>query len=286
MNTEQKLIAFETISWQMNMFAIHLTLDAAEKGGEAGKRMGIIAEEYRNLAEHFARYVNQARSDERKGEYFRGIVDIVIQMKILISNAYLVAYSQNTTWANSPHRRLAVWIEEIKSLCEKVSWLAGENSSSRAYTYPEIIAPIKSVETSEAYFFQYYIGGVQLIEHVGIISSLEYHAVDNGAVNIRGQDIPVIDAYKRLNLADANKSTERRAVMTIYPNLNYPGLNKKSELYAVLVDDLDIDAAYLPIGYNAPLEAGHAFEGYTRECWDAVAGGQLVFVDWEKFIIK
>lgn len=60
---------------------------------------------------------------------------------------------------------------------------------------------------------------------------------------------------------------------------------KEDGLYAVPIDDIDVNAIfYSRSGKAIPLKNKHVFTGYSRECWDVVGGDQAVFVDWKRFI--
>jgi len=54
-------------------------------------------------------------------------------------------------------------------------------------------------------------------------------------------------------------------------------------MYAIPIDDLDINTIFgSKIGCAVPPKENNVFAKYSRECWDAVGGGQLVFLDWAK----
>jgi len=97
----------------------------------------------------------------------------------------------------------------------------------------------------------------------------------------RGEEMPVVDCYKTANLP---------AFKTKFPNPSeayQPVLImeiQEGKPFALPVDDLDFTSAFHTIkGVAVPTDAAHPFAELSRLAWDAVAGGQLVFLDWEKF---
>ena len=75
--------------------------------------------------------------------------------------------------------------------------------------------------------------------------------------------MPVINFYERLQLPN------ERDWQTIIVIKQY----NENGLYAVLIDDLDINALFDSyIGCDVPPNKEHAFANYARECWDAVGG--------------
>ena len=92
--------------------------------------------------------------------------------------------------------------------------------------------------------------------------------------------MPVINCYQRFELPYSGYDAERQTVMIICPDGNPHGDN-----YAVPIDDLDIAAIFNSRnGTAVQPQQDHIFANYARECWDAVGGDQLIFVDWTKFI--
>ena len=133
----------------------------------------------------------------------------------------------------------------------------------------------------DEYFIQYSIGGIPFIENVDYVKEISYHdksCFAGETYNLRGLEVPIINCYKRLDLKD--KDTEYQNMMIICPDSK-----KDRDIYVVMIDGV-YGFIYSKIGYNVPVKDSHVFADYTRECWDAVGGDQLVFVDWEKFISK
>jgi chemotaxis signal transduction protein len=103
---------------------------------------------------------------------------------------------------------------------------------------------------------------------------------------LRNRKIPIIDCFKRFGLLYTGYAEDRQTVVIIRPEgIGFYKKDKKK--YAVLIDDLDENTIFMSrIGYAVPPQEGHVFADFTRECGDAVGGGQLMFFDWRKLALK
>jgi hypothetical protein len=96
--------------------------------------------------------------------------------------------------------------------------------------------------------------------------------------------MPIINCYSFFDLPYKNFDADRMTTMIVNPE----GIKGSTDgIYAVPIDDLDIDAIiYTRIGCAVPAMQRHAFADYARECWDVIGGDQVVFADWKKFITR
>ena len=282
MNKEHKIWLFEQYAQKMWTLAQSLMKEAARTGGDFGRSYAVVANECHNMTKKIFAYVAEVRfNNNNKDAAFQGIADAALQMTLLAVNAELELLRDKAANNTDTTRSIAVCVGDIRGIALEIVELAEKKSEQKPFIIPEIISPIKSTEISE-YFFKYSIGGVSLVENTGIISTVEYPAKSDvgDRFNLRGLDVRVIDLYKRFNLK--KDESDRQTVLIIHLDENNNGWKT---IYAVAIDDLDVNAIFQSkIGCNAPPDKSHVFADYTRECWDAVAGGQLVFVDWQKLI--
>jgi len=187
------------------------------------------------------------------------------------------------------NKGFAVCADDVRDLALALNDLADKPVSvwQKPFVLPEIISPIKSSRKSD-FFFRFSIGGVPLVENaLNVVEVCCSRKADTtGEIfSLREIKMPIIDCFRRFNLSCASLDPARQTVMIINPDGgSYGSWDGK---YAVLVDDLDVNALFRSRpAYSVPPKTGGAFADFTRECWDVVGGDQLMFMDWQKLIKK
>ena len=279
MNNEKKIWLCEQYAQKAWTLSLVLSQEAA-RAGEHGKGYAVVASEARTLADKLFEYAASVRFD-RNGSDFKGIADFAVMLKFLATNAAFenMRVAENHMEFNIP-KSMSVFAEEMRRLAIAINELAEKSAWNKPFTMPEMAKP--SGSSTVGRFFKYSICGHALIENVNLISDVCYPRradLEGKTFSLRGHKIPVINFYQRFNLSYSGDNADHQTVMIICPDGN-----PHSENYAVPIDDLDIAAIFISrSGTAVQPQKSHMFAEYARECWDAVGGDQLIFIDWQKF---
>ena len=250
----------------------------AARAGAHGKGFAVVASEARMLADKLFEYAASVRFD-RNGTDFKGIADFAVMLKFLSTNAMfeIMRVAETNMEFNIP-KSMAVFADEMRNLAHNINELAEKTAWDKPFTIPEMANPSRS--TAIGHFFKYSINGYSLIENANLIREVcltQRADIEGESFSIRGQKMPVINFYKRLELP---YDAERQTVMIVCLNGNPWG-----NVFAVPIDDLDISAIFTSRnGIAVQPQKDHKFAGFSRECWDAVGNDQFIFIDWKKFI--
>lgn len=245
-----------------------------------------MAHEARILADKLYEYVEKVRFDSNDDTMFKGILDFATMFKYLSVNAAIqILHMVDVSMDFNIPKSMSVFAEELRRLAIKLGELANENMRKKPFVIPELASPSEAVGTDS--FFLYSICGHPLIENPKKI--LEVHVVfrktiTEGAmtINLRGDAVPILNCHRLLDLPQAK--SDMQTVIIVTPDGNSNGTEK---IYAVPIDDLDVNAIFYSRTGRAvvPTET-HAFANHARECWDVVGGDQVVFIDWQSLASK
>jgi len=280
MNNEKKLWLCEQYAQKAWTLSLVLAQEAARAGGH-GKGYAVIASEARILADKLFEYAASVRFD-RDGMDFNGIADFAVMLKFLSTNAAfeIMRVAEVNMEFNIP-KSMSVFAEELRRLADAINELAEKSVWDKPFTIPEMANP--SGSSAIGRFFKYSICGYAFIENVNLIKEVCYPRrtdIEGKTFFLRGKEMPVINYYQRFELPYSSYDAEHQTVMIICPDCNPHGDN-----YAVPIDDLDIAAIFNSRnGTAVQPQQNHIFAEYARECWDAVGGDQLIFIDWKNFI--
>ena len=280
MNNEKKLWLCEQYAQKAWTLSLVLAQEAARAGGH-GKGYAVIASEARILADKLFEYTASVRFD-RNGADFKGIADFAVMLKFLSTNtAFEIMRVAEVNMEFNIPKSMSVFAEEMRRLAGAINELAEKSVWDKPFTIPEMANP--SGSNAIGRFFKYSICGHALIENVNLIREVCYPlraCKEDKTFSLRGQHMPLINFYQRFELPYSGYDAERQTVMIICPDGN-----PYSDVYAVPIDDLDIAAIFNSRnGTAVQPQQNHIFAEYARECWDAVGGDQLIFIDWKKFI--
>ncbi|MCL1986938.1 MAG: methyl-accepting chemotaxis protein [Firmicutes bacterium] len=298
MKNEKKLWLIE--QYAQKTWTVSLTLaQEAARAGEFGRGYAVLAEETRHIARRLYDYTATLKFEptglfeNAENADFKGIADFALQMKFLAVNAAIEIFriAPVSMDFNIP-KSMLVFAEELRNLAVNLDQL-NEKISKKPFIIPEVATPSSTREPSE--FFLYTIGGQPLLENVSNIMEVHYCKKADLAgetLSLRGNTLPIIDCYKRLNLAYLAEESDKimQTIMIIKPTgvkfeIGSQGVNlgDLSGICAVPIDDFDFNAiVYSAAGKDVAVGENHAFHGFSRECWDFIGGEQVVFVDWEK----
>jgi hypothetical protein len=284
MENEKKIWRIEQYAHKAWTVSLALAQEAA-RAGQYGKGYAVVAQEARIFADKLFEYTAKAKFDGADETMFKGIVDFAIEMKFLSVNAALEIHRmvEISMDFNIP-KSMAVFADELRRIAVGLNELADKSMWQRPFTMPELASPSRSA--ARDFFFFYSICGYSLIENLKNIQELCYSRktdIEGKIFSLRGIKMPVINCYRFFNLPYKRFDENWLTLMVINPKgQNYEG---PDEIYAVPIDDLDINAiVYTRIGCAVPPKRGHAFADHARECWDLIGGDQAVLADWKKFI--
>lgn len=285
MNNDKKIWLCE----QYAQKAWTLSLSFAQEAGRIGhfgRGYAVVAEETRNLANRLFEYTSKAKFENNEKDELKGIVEFAFQIGLLSINTTVEILRVNPIVTDmSTNKSMAVLAEDLRNLALDINALSDKHVWQTKFVLPEIATPLRSTYTMD-FFFRFSIGGIALVENTANI--VEIHSdlpTEGDAFDLRGNILPIINCYQRFNLAHKGFDEKKQTFMIIQPD--GAGITKISQedMFAVPIDDLDINTIFSSrIGHPVPPQAGHVFADYSRECWDAVGGGQLMFVDWGKLI--
>ena len=270
----------------------------AVSAGRLGKGYAVVAEETRRLADNLFDYVAKARFDGNDSD-FKGITDFALATGFLSVNAAIEALGVEDSERGIEN--MLIFVEDLRNISLGLRELTGAKAPSSAampdvtsaayispYVMPEIASPITSSRKAD-WFFRFSAGGIALAENTAnLVEICNARKADVGGDTFspRGlpqSRVPLINLSKRFGLQSGNANADWQPVMIVCPDGQRFG--KRDGFYAVLIDDLDINAIFRSrIGYNAQPPEEHKLRNHTRECWDVVGGEQIVFLDWHSLI--
>ncbi len=276
--------------WQMEQYAhkawtVSLVLaQEAARAGQHGKGYAVVAHEARMLADKLFEYTEKARFEGDDEGRFKGIVDFAIMTKFLSVNAAIeIQHMAEICMDFNIPKSMSVFAEELRRIAIGLDGLADKSIWQKPFVIPEVASPS---QTAAGCFFLYSICGYPLIENILNIYEVCYARksdTEGATFYLRGLKVPILNCYRRFDLPYTSYDADRQTVILLCPDrVNHP-----DQRYAVLIDELDVNALFNSMaGCAVPVEKGHAFADYARECWDAVGGDQLIFMDWQKLISK
>jgi len=288
---EKKIWLCEQYAQKAWALSLALRQEAAN-AGEYGKGYAVVASETRLLADKLFEYASEAKFGVDSEDKFKGIIEFAFMTGLLSVNAMIEILHVEAVNEKINNKGIAVCVEDVRNLALALNELGGKRLWQKPFVLPEIISPIKSSRKID-FFFRFYIGGVPLVENaLNVIEVCYLRKVDTTGEKIllRGCEIPIIDCRRRLNLSCASLDPDMQTVMIINPDYEkyqHPIAGQWDVPYAVPIDDLDVNTIFHSrIAYPVPPKTDGAFADFARECWDVSGGDQLVFVDWQKLILK
>jgi len=280
MNNEKKLWLCEQYAHKAWTLSLALAQEAA-RAGTHGKGFVVVASEARILAENLFEYCANKRFNGGDAD-FSSIAGFALMLKFLATNSAIETYrvAETSMEFNVP-KSMSVFAEEMRRLAVDINELAGNTRWDKPFTIPEMAKP--SGSNASGQFFKYTISGFSLLENLKNVVEIMYCRridIEGKKTNQRGHEFPVINCYKHFNIPYENSGSEYQTVLIVSPDGNPFG-----DKYAIPIDELDVSAIfYSHFGTSVPVKLENVFAEYTRECWDAVGGGQFVFVDWIKLL--
>jgi chemotaxis signal transduction protein len=275
MDKQKKIWLCEQYAHRVWSLSTCIAAEAA-RAGSHGEGYAVVAAETRKMAEKITKYIELLKFESDDDDKLKGIDDCAVMLNLLAVNAEIEAaqMSKSNMEFNIP-KSMAVFSNELLNLAKEFNELSDNSAERKPYVLPEVAAPISSSD-DYGIFLQFFIGGIPLVENLFKIKEIVlWKYFGDGSKHLRGEKISILDCYKALG--PENPENELQPAIIMY------GGRKNDELYAVPIDALDIAAIfYSKIGLAVPPEKDHKLARYARECWDAVGGGQLVFVDWDK----
>ncbi|MCL2169246.1 MAG: hypothetical protein FWB74_04380 [Defluviitaleaceae bacterium] len=278
MDKEKKIWYCELYAQRLYTICMGMLQEAA-RAGEHGRGYGAVALEARNMADRIVKYTELLRFESADDDKFKGIIDCAVQLNFLAINTAIQAHNMvkvNMDF-NIP-KSMAVFADELRKLTGAFNELSGGAVWNKPFVIPETAQPAKDSERETIFAFT--IGGAPLCEILSLIREIVYvpvESVEGGTFSLRGDKMPLIDCYKKANLP-AFKSNFPMPSGDYQPVLILE--NKEGKPFALPIDDLDFAAIfYTAKGTDVPVHPSHPLSKYARHAWDAVAGGQLVFLD-------
>jgi hypothetical protein len=284
MKNEKKIWLIEQFAHKTWTVSLALAQEAA-RAGQHGKGYAVVAQEARMLADKLFEYTAEVKFEGADDAMLKGIVDFVVELKFLSVNAAIeIQRVADISMDFNIPKSMAVFAEELRRIASGLNELIGKSVWQKPFTMPELASPSRS-EARDCFFF-YSISGYPLIENMKNIIEVCYRRkadIDGNILFLRGHKIPIINCFRYFNLPCTSFEADRQTVAMISPE----GKNYESgeEIYAVPIDDLDINAIfYSRIGNAVSPKKGHTFFDFARECWDVLGGDQVIFADWKKLI--
>ena len=283
MDKNKKIWFIEQYAQKAWTVSLALAQEAA-RAGQYGRGYAVVAHEARVLADKMYAYVAEARFGNDDDNMFRGIIDLATMFKFASVNAALeILHMADISMDFNIPKSMSVFAEELRRLAISLNELTDDNLRKRPLTIPELASPSEAAGADN--FFLYSICGHTLIENPKKI--LEIHLYPRKSLtekmtySIRGEEIPILDCCRLLKLPYTK--ADEQAIMII--DLNNKEMIGPNHIYAVPIDDMDVNSIfYSKLGRSVLPKKEHAFADYSRECWDAAGGDQLIFVDWKKII--
>jgi len=282
--SEKKIWLIEQFAHKIWTVSLSLAQEAT-RAGQHGKGYAVVAHEARILADKLFEYTAEVKFEGADDAMLKGIVDFVVELKFLSVNAAIeIQRVADISMDFNIPKSMAVFAEELRRIASGLNELIGKSVWQKSFTMPELASPSGS-DARDCFFF-YSISSYPLIENMKNIEELCYPRkadIEENTLFLRGLKIPIINCFRYFNLPCTSFDADRQTVVIISPEGKiYGGVN---EIYAVPIDDLDINAIfYSRIGCAVPPKKGQVFSDFARECWDVSGGDQVIFADWKKLI--
>ena len=291
MEKQKKIWLCEQYSQRLYTICMGMMQEAA-RAGEHGKGYAVAALETRNLVDRVMKYVELLRFESDDDDKFKGIIDCAIHLNLLANNTAIQAQNMvKVSMDFNIPKSMAVFADELRKLTSAFNELSGNAIWDKPFVVPEVAQPVtKSAETPYSQWetiFTFSIGGAPLCEDLTVIREIIYvptRDLKSGAYSVRGEAIPILDCYKTANLPTFKGNFPTPS--GVYQPVVIIAI-EKNKTFALPIDDLDFCSLFHTVkGIEVSVDTSHPFATYTRFAWDAVGGGQLVFVDWDKLIQK
>ncbi|MCL2856093.1 MAG: chemotaxis protein CheW [Defluviitaleaceae bacterium] len=249
----------------------------AARAGDFGKGYAVVAHEARFVAEKLLDCIAKARFDGADEELFAAIEGFALELGYLAVNGELeILRIVNTDNTMSNNKAMMVVVNELQEIAFALADIAGKEIWQKHSVMAEVANPIKSIR-ARAEAVRFTLSGIAVAEDCRNVQEVLYSPkMDTSGKNLtlRGQQLPIINLYKQFNLTPPADNQNAVAI------IKYSG-----KTFAVPMDRLDINPIFFSlIGQNTTPDANNPFANHTRECWDAVGGGQLIFIDWGKML--
>jgi hypothetical protein len=281
MDNEKKIWLIEQYAQKAWTVSLALLQEAARAGGH-GKGYAVVAHEARILADKMYSYVAELRFENNNEDMFKSVIDCATMFKFVSVNAALeILHMVDISMDFNIPKSMSVFAEELRRIAIALTELADRNLRKKPLTILELSSPLDVAGMDS--FFLYSICGHPLIENPKRIMEVVLYprkSITDGKTftTIRGEDIPILDCHQLLELQYTG--TDEQTIIIVNPEGN-----KSENMYAVPIDDLDVNAIfYSRLGRSVSPNKGHAFSNCSRECWDVVGGDQVVFVDWQALV--
>jgi len=290
MTREKQLYLFEQAAQKAWTLSLNFT-QAAGYAGNSGRGYAVVASEVQNFANKMFDYCTKVKFETADEDMLKGIFDLTLQLGYVAVNAVLEVVRTEWFFEKTNNKGVMVLADEIRQLALSINELGNAKLWQKPFVVPEILSPIKSSSKTEE-FLRFSIGGIPLVENCLQVEEIFYYPkaeLQGNMLEIRGTKMPIINCYSKLNLAYIpGYKPDYQAVLVInpdYESIQIGGLSAPINVIAVPIDDLDINTIFTSrIGYDATPKEDHALAPHSRECWDAVSGGQLMFLDWRELI--
>jgi len=291
MTTEKKLYLCEQYAHKLWALGMGLGQEAA-RAGSFGRGYAVVAHETRILADNLFEYVTKARFEGENPELFNEVTGLALEMFYLSINTELeVTHVCDTGNEMATNKAVVVSAGMLRSIAIALIEL-GDSSflQGKSSVLAEITAPLTSTHKSDNYL-RFSIGGVPFVECISnVIEIISYRGfcTDGGDfIAPRGMKLPVLNCYKKFGLTRKASETDFQPTIIVHPDFSKFIEGNYDNMYAVMVDEMD-DGAIISSQIGTPVTAqgGHALMKFTRECWDAVGGGQFQFLDWGRLIAE
>ncbi|MCL1843180.1 MAG: hypothetical protein FWF79_05155 [Defluviitaleaceae bacterium] len=240
--------------------------------GSDGRGIAVVADEARKMANKYQKIVERSlfEGEEINPDIIR---KAAFHLNLLALNSAIEC--ENIGLRSKP---AAVCVEDIRNLAYDISVLFDEDKTEESGYHgstPITKDRIKSVNESKG-FLLLNIAGVyvtELITNVKEICWGEEHL--DTCYNLRGREIPLIDAYKMLGIPCGKRTTYT------YVILNTPWATQ-NKLYAVAAEVICI--FYSTIGTAKVAPDNTPLAEYIREYWESENDMPFLFMDWPKMI--
>ena len=273
MTNEKKTYLCEHYAQRLYTIAAGAAQEAAG-AGKLGGGLAVVAHEALRAADRMLEYVLSIRFEGGDTQAFESIAHYAEELFYLSINAEL----EMLRVCEAGGKDIAVFVSELKRIAAALREVITPEPRAGDFVLLEAASSIQSSNMRDS-FFRFAIGGAALIENAANVMEVfrrNSEELQGDTVAIRGNKLPVCNLYKRLGLTPAGG--DARPVMVVR--------GKAGQVFAVAVDDFDDVVVFRSgIGAAARPAADHLFGDCARECWDAVGGGQLVFLDWEKLFV-
>jgi len=231
--------------------------------------LAVVAEETRQMANMIYELVDRALFEGDDIGHGK-VRDIAFMIDLLALNSAIESHRNG--WQG---KAAAVCAEDIRNLAQEVAKILDSNAElpySAAAPSPK--DRITSVDKGQC-FLHLDIGGVSVVELLDNIKEICWDSERMGNyVKLRGQEIPLIDGFKRLG-----KTQDKLT----YVFLHTPWA-EQNKTYAVAANVIHL--FYSPIGTPVNAPPGTPLAEYVRECWESDNDMPFLFMDWPSMVCK